>query len=500
MRTQANIQLPSLPYADDGLALHTDKYQINMVEAYWRDQMHERKAVFDVYFRKIPFQNGYSVFAGLERVIRYLKKFRFTESDLAYLKEEGYGDDYLAYLETLRFTGTVRSMREGELVFANEPIMQIEAPLAEAQLIETAVLNIVNYQTLIASKASRIKQVIEDGVSMEFGTRRAQEMDAAIWGTRAAYIGGFEATSNVRAGKLFGIPTVGTHAHAMVQAYRDEYTAFCKYAECHKDCVFLVDTYDTLRSGVPTAIQVAKEFGDRINFNGIRLDSGDLAYLSKEARKMLDAAGFPDARIYATNDLDEHTIMNLKAQGAKIDVWGIGTKLITAYDQPALGAVYKLISIEDEHGKMVDTIKISSNPEKITTPGRKKVYRIINKSNQKSEGDYIALEHENPQREERLKMFHPVHTFIAKFVTNFEARELHQTILEDGELVYELPTLQEIRQFAAGNLGVLWEEYKRLLNPAEYPVNLSQDCWNNKMRLIEDAQHRVQQRMANPDG
>ncbi|MNJ29290.1 Nicotinate phosphoribosyltransferase pncB2 [compost metagenome] len=367
-----------------------------MVEAYWRDQMHERKAVFDVYFRKIPFQNGYSVFAGLERVIRYLKKFRFTESDLAYLKEEGYGDDYLAYLETLRFTGTVRSMREGELVFANEPIMQIEAPLAEAQLIETAVLNIVNYQTLIASKASRIKQVIEDGVSMEFGTRRAQEMDAAIWGTRAAYIAGFEATSNVRAGKLFDIPTVGTHAHAMVQAYRDEYTAFCKYAECHKDCVFLVDTYDTLRSGVPTAIQVAKEFGDRINFNGIRLDSGDLAYLSKEARKMLDAAGFPDARIYATNDLDEHTIMNLKAQGAKIDVWGIGTKLITAYDQPALGAVYKLISIEDEHGKMMDTIKISSNPEKITTPGRKKVYRIINKSNQKSEGDYIALEHENP--------------------------------------------------------------------------------------------------------
>ncbi|MFD3260280.1 nicotinate phosphoribosyltransferase [Paenibacillus lentus] len=500
MSSQTNIQLPQPPYADDGLALHTDKYQINMAEAYWRDQMHDRKAVFDVYFRKIPFQNGYAVFAGLERVIRYLKEFRFTESDLAYLKEEGYGDDYLAYLETLRFTGTVRSMREGELVFANEPIMQIEAPLAEAQLIETAVLNIVNYQTLIASKASRIKQVIENGISMEFGTRRAQEMDAAIWGTRAAYIAGFEATSNVRAGKLFGIPTVGTHAHAMVQAYRDEYTAFRKYAECHKDCVFLVDTYDTLRSGVPIAIQVAKEFGDRINFKGIRLDSGDLAYFSKEARKMLDEAGFPEAKIYATNDLDEHTIMNLKAQGAKIDVWGIGTKLITAYDQPALGAVYKLISIEDEHGKMVDTIKISSNPEKITTPGRKKVYRIINKGNQKSEGDYIALEYENPQNEDRLKMFHPVHTYIAKFVTNFEARELHQTIFENGELVYELPTLQEIRQFAADNLHVLWEEYKRLLNPAEYPVNLSQDCWDNKMKLIEEAQQKVQQRMANQDG
>lgn len=482
-------------YADDSLALHTDKYQINMAQAYWQDGIHERKAVFEVYFRKIPFQNGYAVFAGLERVIRYLSEFRFTESDLAYLKEEGYGEDYLAYLETVRFTGTVRSMREGELVFANEPIMRIEAKLAEAQLIETALLNIVNFQTLIATKASRIKQVIGDGISMEFGTRRAQEMDAAIWGTRAAYLAGFDATSNVRAGKLFGIPTAGTHAHALVQAYRDEYTAFSKYAESHKDCVFLVDTYDTLKSGVPTAIQVAKEFGGRINFKGIRLDSGDLAYLSKEARRMLDEAGFPEAKIYASNDLDELTIMNLKAQGAKIDVWGVGTKLITAYDQPALGAVYKLIAIEDEHGEMVDTIKISANPEKISTPGRKRVFRIINKGNQKSEGDYIALEHEEPQQEERLKMFHPVHTHIAKFVTNFEARELHQVIFEEGKLVYEIPDLQEIRRFAAENLGLLWDEYKRLLNPAEYPVDLSQACWDNKMKRIEEVRQKVNERL-----
>lgn len=482
-------------YADDSLALHTDKYQINMAQAYWQDGIHERKAVFEVYFRKIPFQNGYAVFAGLERVIRYLSEFRFTESDLAYLKEEGYGEDYLAYLETVRFTGTVRSMREGELVFANEPIMRIEAKLAEAQLIETALLNIVNFQTLIATKASRIKQVIGDGISMEFGTRRAQEMDAAIWGTRAAYLAGFDATSNVRAGKLFGIPTAGTHAHALVQAYRDEYTAFSKYAESHKDCVFLVDTYDTLKSGVPTAIQVAKEFGGRINFKGIRLDSGDLAYLSKEARRMLDEAGFPEAKIYASNDLDELTIMNLKAQGAKIDVWGVGTKLITAFDQPALGAVYKLIAIEDEHGEMVDTIKISANPEKISTPGRKRVFRIINKGNQKSEGDYIALEHEEPQQEERLKMFHPVHTHIAKFVTNFEARELHQVIFEEGKLVYEIPDLQEIRRFAAENLGLLWDEYKRLLNPAEYPVDLSQACWDNKMKRIEEVRQKVNERL-----
>ncbi|MDR0268120.1 nicotinate phosphoribosyltransferase [Paenibacillus sp.] len=485
------VQIPEFFYADDSLGLHTDKYQINMTEVYWRDQIHQRKAIFEVYFRKIPFQNGYAVFAGLERVIRYIRDFRFSDSDLAFLKEDGYSEDYLAYLATLRFTGTVRSMREGELVFANEPIMRIEAPLAEAQLIETAILNIVNFQTLIATKASRIKQVAGDETTMEFGTRRAQEMDAAIWGTRAAYLAGFDATSNVRAGKLFGIPIAGTHAHAMVQAYRDEYTAFCKYAKSHTDCVFLVDTYDTLRSGVPTAIQVAKEFGDRINFKGIRLDSGDLAYLSKEARKMLDVAGFESAKIYASNDLDEHTILNLKAQGAKIDVWGVGTKLITAYDQPALGAVYKLISIEDENGEMIDTIKISSNPEKITTPGRKRVFRIVNKTNGKSEGDYIALEHEEPQQQGRLKMFHPVHTFIAKFVTNFEAKELHHIIFEDGELVYQVPTLQQIQAFVKENMDVLWDEYKRSLNPAEYPVNLSQACWDNKMKLIGEIQQKV---------
>ena len=292
-----------------------------------------------------------------------------------------------------------------------KPIMGIEAPLAEAQLIETAMLNIINYQTLIATKASRIKQVLGEETAMEFGTRRAQEMDAAIWGTRAAYIGGFDATSNVRAGKLFGIPVAGTHAHALIQAYQDEYTAFQKYARRHKDCVFLVDTYDTLKSGVPNAIRVAKELKDKINFIGIRLDSGDLAYLSKQARKMLDAAGFTNTKIIASNDLDEETILNLKAQGAKIDVWGIGTKLITAYDQPALGAVYKLVAIEDENGQMADTIKISSNPEKVSTPGLKRVYRIINLLNGKSEGDYIALEDEKPQENERLECStQPIHS------------------------------------------------------------------------------------------
>ena len=479
-------------YKDDGLALHTDLYQINMSETYWEDGIHNKKAVFEVYFRQLPFNNGYAIFAGLERVIDYLQNFKFTISDLDYLREElGYQDDFLDYLKDVGFTGTVHSMVEGELVFANEPILRIEAPLVEAQLIETAILNIVNYQTLIATKASRIKQVTGDQVAMEFGTRRAQEMDAAIWGTRAAFIGGFEATSNVRAGKLFGIPVAGTHAHSMIQAYRDEYVAFHKYARRHKDCVFLVDTYDTLKSGVPNAIKVAKELGDKINFTGIRLDSGDLAFLSKESRKLLDQAGFKDTKIIASNDLDEETIINLKSQGAKIDAWGIGTKLITAFDQPALGAVYKLVSIEDMNGAMVDTIKISGNPEKVTTPGLKKVYRIINKLNNKSEGDYITLENENPQEEERLKMFHPVYTHISKFVTNFEARDLHTLIFESGSLVYESPTLNEIQAFSKDNLELLWDEYKRTMMPEVYPVDLSQRCWDNKMRNITEAQNKV---------
>ncbi|MEH7464289.1 nicotinate phosphoribosyltransferase [Bacillus thuringiensis] len=485
-------------YTDDSLALHTDLYQINMAETYWEDNMHNRKAVFEVFFRKLPFGNGYAVFAGLERIINYLQNFRFTESDLSYLRDElGYQEDFLAFLKGIKFTGTVRLMKEGELVFGNEPMLRIEAPLVEAQLIETAILNIVNYQTLIATKASRIKQVVGEQTAMEFVTRRAHEMDAAIWGTRAAYIGGFEATSNVRAGKLFGIPVVGTHAHAMVQAYRDEYTAFHKYARRHKDCVFLVDTYDTLKSGVPNAIKVAKELGDEINFKGIRLDSGDLAYLSKEARKMLDAAGFTETKIIASNDLDEKTITHLKSQGAKIDIWGIGTKLITAFDSPALGAVYKLVSIENQNGEMVDTIKISSNPEKVTTPGLKKVYRIINTLNKKSEGDYIALEAENPAEENRLKMFHPMHTFISKFVTNFEAKELHHDIFIEGECVYQSPSLLEIQQFTKDNLDLLWDEYKRGLNPEEYPLDLSQKCWDNKMKNIEEVKQKVAEMIEN---
>ena len=357
---------------DDSLTLHTDLYEINMMYTYFKKGISERNAVFEAYYRKEPFGNGYSVFAGLEHVILYLQNLHFKESDLKYLKDEvGYDDDFIDYLRNFKLQLTVRSMSEGEIVFANEPLIQVEGPLAQCQLVETAILNIINYQILLATKAARVKLAVQGDGVMEFGTRRAQETDAALWGTRAAYIGGFDSTSNVRAGKLFGIPVSGTHAHSLVEAFGSEYEAFKAYAETHHDCVFLVDTYDTVRSGVPNAIRVADEMGDKINFQGVRIDSGDMAYISKQVRHELDNAGYPDAKIYASNDLDETTITSLKMQGAKIDVWGIGTKYITAYDQPALGAVYKLVSVEDDQHQMRDTLKISSNAVKVSTPGKK---------------------------------------------------------------------------------------------------------------------------------
>lgn len=481
-------------YLDDSWTLHTDLYQINMLKTYWDDQIVDRHAVFEVYFRKNPFGNGYAVFAGLEKVVRYLQALRFTTSDIDYLRSlEVYPEAFLTYLKNFKFTCSVRSLAEGEVCFANEPLIQVEGPLGQCQLVETTILNIVNFQTLVATKASRIRNVIGEGDKLaEFGTRRAQEMDAALWGTRAAYIGGCDTTSNVRAGKMFGIPVSGTHAHALVQAYRDEYTAFKRYAESHRDVVFLVDTYDTLRSGVPTAIKVAKEMGDKINFIGVRIDSGDMAYQSKRIREQLDEAGFPNARIIASNDLDERTILNLRMQGAKINDWGVGTKLITAFDQPALGAVYKLVSIEDETGQMVPTMKISSNAEKVSTPGVKQVWRITRNRDQKCEGDYIALIEERPDKESSLYMFHPVHTYINKTVTDYTARPLLIDIMKEGELVYTLPSLEEIKAFSNREVDALWDEYKRILNPEQYPVDLSQKLYDEKMDSIQKIRQKVE--------
>ncbi len=473
-------------YPDDSLTLHTDLYQINMMQTYWELGRADLHAVFECYFREMPFNHGYTVFAGLERLVNYLENLTFNDSDIAYLRGlEVYPEGFLEYLQNFEFKATVRSAREGELVFANEPLIQVEGPLAHCQLVETALLNMVNFQTLIATKAARIKSVIGEDPLLEFGTRRAQELDAAVWGTRAAYIGGADATSNVRAGKIFGIPASGTHAHSLVQSYGNDYEAFMAYAKTHKDCVFLVDTYDTLKSGVPSAIRVAKELGDKINFQGVRIDSGDMAYISKRVREQLDAAGFTEAKIYASNDLDEATILNLKMQKAKIDVWGVGTKLITAYDQPALGAVFKLVSIEDDEGKMMDTIKLSSNAEKVTTPGKKQVWRITRNFDGKSEGDYVTLWDEDPREEEAIFMFHPVHTFINKTVRDFTARPVLQDIFIEGKRVYELPALNEIKEYTKENLDSLWEEYKRDLNPQKYPVDLSTECWNHKMAIME---------------
>lgn len=472
-------------YPDDSLALHTDAYELSMMQTFWKQGLGNRRAVFETFFRKMPFRNGYAVYVGLSHIIRYVQNLRFTDSDIEYLKTTGqFDDDFLEYLRDFKFTGSLRSFEEGDFVFDHEPVLQIDAPILEGQLVETAILNILNYQIMIATKASRIRSVVGDQSVMEFGTRRAQELDASLWGTRAAYIGGFDATSNVRAGKLFGIPISGTHAHALVQAYMNDYDAFKAYAKTHHDCVFLVDTFDTLKSGVPNAIRVAKEFGDKINFKGVRIDSGDMAYLSKRVRTMLDEAGFPDAKIFASNGLDEKTIQNLKMQGAKIDVWGIGTKLITAYDQPTLGAVYKLVSFENQDGEMVDTIKISNNVGKMSTPGKKQVWRINDRVDGKSEGDYITLDDEDPRKVNTLHMFNPNFPLQQKDVSDFTARPMLKDIWKDGKFVYDEPSLEEIRDHRSASLAALWDEYKRDLNPEVYPVDLSQRCYDNKMKMI----------------
>ncbi|MEK3786690.1 MULTISPECIES: nicotinate phosphoribosyltransferase [Paenibacillus] len=471
------------------LALHTDKYQINMMYAHWANGTHQRKAVFEAYFRKLPFGNGYAVFAGLERIVNYIASLRFEEQDIQYLakQEENYDPRFLEELRHFSFRGDLYSMKEGALVFPNEPLVRVEGTIMEAQLVETALLNFMNYQTLIATKASRIKQVAKGDILLEFGTRRAQEADAAVWGARAAYIAGFDATSNMLAGERFGIPTKGTHAHSWVQTFMSEQEAFDIYAKVLPDQVtLLVDTFDTLESGIPHAIQTAKWLesqGKRMN--AIRLDSGDLAYLSIQAREMLDAAGLDYVQIVASNDLDENTIFNLKAQGARIDTWGVGTQLITASDQPSLGGVYKLVEREVE-GVMVPTIKISSNPEKVSTPGKKEVYRIVDPKQKKAIADYIFFpDEERPRNGKRLKLFNPVHSYLKKYVEHYEAIPMLEPIFVEGKQVYELPSLEGIRDYHREQLQLFWPQYLRKLNPEIYRVNLSEKIWEMKQKMID---------------
>jgi nicotinate phosphoribosyltransferase len=473
----------------DNLTLHTDKYQINMMYAHWLNGTHMKKAVFEAYFRKLPFGNGYAVFAGLERVVQFVNELRFTEEEIAYLREqeENYVPEFLDLLRNLRFTGNLWSVEEGMPVFPNEPLVRVEASILEAQFLETALLNFINFQTLIATKASRIRRVAPNDVLIEFGLRRAQEADAALWGARAAYIGGFNATSNLRAGMLFGIPSSGTHAHSWVQFHDTEEESFIRYADAlPNQVVLLVDTYDTLRSGVPHAIAVAKRMeaqGKRML--GIRLDSGDLAYLSVRVREMLDEAGLQYVKIVASNDLDENIIFNLKAEGAKIDSWGVGTQLITAADQPSLGGVYKLVAREAEGG-YEPVIKISGNPEKVTTPGFKELYRIVNSDTGKAEADYMAFPEERDVKEgKRLKLFDPVHPYLSKWAKRYIAKPLLTEIFRDGRQVYELPSVTRIRDRLQEELELFWPEYLRKLNPEFYPVDLSIPVWEQKMKLLE---------------
>ncbi|MBC8079378.1 MAG: nicotinate phosphoribosyltransferase [Gorillibacterium sp.] len=478
----------------DNLALHTDKYQINMLYAHWFHQTMDKKAVFDLYFRKLPFGNGFAVFAGLARVIDYLNNLAFDEEAIRYLaqQEENYDPRFLNELRNFRFSGDIYAMEEGTVAFAGEPLIRVEARVFEAQLIETALLNFVNFQTLIATKAARVRQVAKNDILLEFGTRRAQEHDAAVWGARASYLAGFDATSNMLAGMKFGIPVKGTHAHSWVQDHTDEETAFARFAEAVPNQVtLLVDTYDTLKSGVPNAIKTARLLEAKgKKLQGIRLDSGDLAYLSIQARMMLDEAGLSDVKITASNDLDEDTIFEIKAQGAKIDIWGVGTKLITGGEQPALGGVYKLVAREVDE-QYLPTIKISGNPEKITTPGIKNVYRIVSRQTGKAEGDLISLTSEGSPDGGTIQLFNPTHTFIQKKVKDYEAIPLLKLIFKAGHQVYQVPDLTESRRRHVEGLRLFWPQYLRRLNPEIYPVDLSRKAWDMKMELIKQHMEEV---------
>lgn len=467
------------------LTLLTDLYQLTMGQGYYNEGKHEQIAVFDVFFRPNRLIT-YSVAAGTEQALSYLESLRFEEDDLAYLRSLGlFTEDYLAYLKTLRFTGEVYGVREGEIVFPYEPIFTVKAPMVQAQLAETALLTFINHQTLIATKSAKICAAAGGGV-MEFGLRRAQGADAGVYGARAAVIGGCEGTSNVYAAKQFGIPVSGTMAHSWVMNFSTELEAFRAYAKSFPDsCLLLVDTYDTLRSGVPNAIRVFEELRDAGHKPvGIRLDSGDLAYLSKEARRMLDEAGFPDAKICASGDLDESSIRSLKEQHAKIDLWGVGTKLITSADLPALGGVYKLAAVY-ENGKEIPKIKLSDTAEKITNPALKEVFRLYDKKTGKAIADYVVRAGETVDETKPLELFHPVETWKRKTVLNFRARKLGVPLMKDGKRVALEVPLKEAAAYFKAEYARFWEEYTRQDLPHIYKVDLSPALYALKRELIE---------------
>ncbi|MBQ8822489.1 MAG: nicotinate phosphoribosyltransferase [Lachnospiraceae bacterium] len=479
------------------LTLLTDLYELTMMQGYFKNKDMNETVIFDAFYRSNPCGGGYAICAGLEQVIDYIKNLHFSAEDIEYLRSLNiFDEDFLAYLKDFSFSGDIYAIPEGSVMFPREPMVKIIAPIMEAQLIETAILNIINHQSLIATKASRVCYAARGDGIMEFGLRRAQGPDAGVYGARAAMIAGCVGTSNVLAGQLFDVPVKGTHAHSWIMSFPDEYTAFKTYANMYPSaCILLVDTYDTLKSGVPNAIKVFTEMRDAgipLTNYGIRLDSGDLAYLSKKARKMLDAAGFNDAVISASNDLDEYLIDSLKVQGAAITSWGVGTNMITAKDNPAFGGVYKLAAIMGKDGKFIPKIKLSENSEKVTNPGNKKIFRIYDKETGKLKADLICLDEEQYNVNEDLLLFDPQEPWKKTKLKagTYIMRPLMEHIFEKGKCIYTSPKVMEIRDYCQKELNTLWDETRRLVNPHKVYVDLSAKLYDTKIQLLDEMSER----------
>lgn len=477
---------------DRNLTMLSDFYEFTMANAYFNNGMKDTVAVFDAYYRRNPDEAGFSIFAGLNDIIEYVKNLSFSEEDIEYFRENAdFSEGFLDYLRDFEFTGDIWAFPEGSVMFPNEPIVTVKAPIIECSIIETYLLLSMNFNSLVATKTNRIVRAAGDRLVMEFGARRAQGADASINGARAAYIGGAPITSNTYSSQKYKFKASGTMAHSWIQAFPSEYEAFKTYAKSYPDnCILLIDTYDTLRSGLPNAMRVfEEELVPKGLSGGVRIDSGDLAYLSKEVRKILDENGFTDAKIVASNSIDEFKIESLLSQGAKIDSFGIGERLITAKSDPVFGGVYKLVAIETD-GKIEAKIKVSENVEKITTPGEKKVYRLYDKDTGKAEADYIALADEKIDDTKPMVIFDPLFTWKMKRMENYTARKMQVQIFDNGDLVYESPSLEEIASYSKGEVESLWEEVKRFDQPHNYYVDLSQDLWNLKQNLILEAKRK----------
>ena len=465
-----------------------DFYELTMGNGYFRNGYKDRITYFDVFFRKVPDQGGFAIAAGLEQLIDYIENLHFSEEDIAYLRGRNLiCEEFLDYLRNFRFTGDIYAIPEGTPVFPREPLVVVRAPSIEAQLIETFTLLTINHQSLIATKANRICRAANGRTVLEFGSRRAQGADAAIIGARAAYIGGCAGTACTISDQLYGVPAGGTMAHAWVQMFDTEYEAFKTYCETYPtNATLLVDTYNTLKSGVPNAIRAFNEVLRPMGISkcGIRLDSGDMAYLSQKARKMLDEAGWPECQISVSNSLDERLIQNLFLQGAQIDMFGVGERMITAKSEPVFGGVYKLTAVENDKGEIIPKIKCSENVEKITIPHFKKVYRLYNRDNGKAIADYMTVHDEVVDENEPLMLFDPYATWKTKNVCNFEARELLVPVFLNGKKVYQSPTLKDIQAYCKQQVNTLWDEIKRFDNPQTYYVDLSQKLWDIQQELL----------------